>query len=140
LIRAAGLKVKTYLSGQLFLDDYDPNQPGCLILDVRMPDMSGLDLQKILIDKKSDLPVIIMTGYADEPIAVESMKLGAMFYLEKPFSEKLIYVAFNRPWRSALKFLKENLTRRLYQLLNRYPNNMIIPSSKSGKILAVLFS
>jgi FixJ family two-component response regulator len=70
-----------------FLDTYDTCRRGCLVLDIRMPRMTGLDLQKKLIDMGSDLPIIFITGHGDIPMAVEAMRLGAVDFIRKPFRE-----------------------------------------------------
>ena len=76
-----------YESALDFLDAYDKSQRGCLVLDIRMPRMTGLDLQKKLIDMGSDLPIIFITGHGDIPMAVEAMRLGAVDFIRKPFRE-----------------------------------------------------
>ena len=88
LIRSAGLKTALYASADEFLAGYDPEQPGCLVLDVRMPGMNGLELQQTLAEQGVNLPVIIITGHGDIPMAVEAMRAGALDFLEKPFREQ----------------------------------------------------
>ncbi|MGH7860030.1 MAG: response regulator transcription factor, partial [Candidatus Binatia bacterium] len=83
VIRSSGLAVKTYGSAHEFLDDYDPKQPGCLVLDVRMPGQSGLELQRELAARRAPLPIIIVTGFADVHVAVRAMKAGAVDVIEK---------------------------------------------------------
>jgi FixJ family two-component response regulator len=90
LIKSRGLAVETYPSAEEFLDRYDPFQRGCLIVDVRMTGMSGLDLQERLATKGVNLPVIVITGFADVPMAVRAMQTGAVTFLEKPCSEQEI--------------------------------------------------
>lgn len=90
LLRSVGIPVETYSSAQEFLDGCDLNRPGCLVLDVRMAGMSGLELQRLLKEKGVPLPVIVVTGHGDVPIAVRAMKDGAMEFLEKPFSKDLL--------------------------------------------------
>ncbi len=90
LIRSVGMSVVAYPGAREFLDGYDPEQPGCLVLDVRMPGMSGLELQRKLRDGGVDIPVIIITGHGDVPIAVRAMKDGAVEFLEKPFSKQIL--------------------------------------------------
>ncbi|MDP6978155.1 MAG: response regulator [Myxococcota bacterium] len=68
-----------------FLEAYDPDQPGCLLLDIRMPGMSGTELQRTLLEREIFLPIIFITGHADVALAVECMKLGAFDLIEKPF-------------------------------------------------------
>lgn len=77
-----------YSSAYEFLEAYDPNKYGCLILDIRMPRMTGLDLQDKLIEQKSTLPIIFITGHGDVPMAVEAMRRGAIDFIRKPFREQ----------------------------------------------------
>jgi two-component system response regulator FixJ len=88
LIRSVGIGTREYASAEQFLEDHDNDQPGCLILDVRMPGMSGLDLQDALVVRNINLPVIVITGHADIPMAVRAMRAGAVDFLEKPFREQ----------------------------------------------------
>ena len=88
LLRSAGLESRAYGSAPEFLTAYDPAQPGCLVLDVRMPGMSGLDLQQELNLRGAILPVIFITGHGDIPMAVEAMQHGAHDFLQKPFRDE----------------------------------------------------
>lgn len=88
LIESIGLKVQTHATAKEFLDRYDPASVGCLVLDVRMPGLSGLDLQDELGKLGSPLPIIMITGYAEVPMAVRAMKGGAIDFIEKPFSDQ----------------------------------------------------
>ncbi len=90
LIESVDLSVETYGSAQEFLDAYEPGRPGCLLLDVRMPGMSGLELQRELAERTSDLPVIILTGHGNVQVAVHAMKAGAFDFVEKPFNNDLL--------------------------------------------------
>jgi len=81
-----GHPVRAFASAAEFLRAYSPDQPGCLVLDVKMPGMSGLELQRRLADDGVTLPVVMISGHADVRIAVEAMTLGAITLLEKPFS------------------------------------------------------
>ncbi len=90
LLQSVSLRVEVFASAQQFLDAHDPNRPGCLVLDIRMPGMSGSELQRHLRQKGVSLPVIIITGHGDVPIAVRAMKDGALEFLEKPFSKQLL--------------------------------------------------
>ncbi len=90
LVKSVGLRTETYASATDFLNSYDASKPGCLILDVRMPGMSGLELQERLSAKGSPLPVIMITGYGDIPMAVRAMKKGAVEFIEKPFREQAL--------------------------------------------------
>jgi FixJ family two-component response regulator len=90
LIEDIGLKTETFTSAQHFLSAYDPAQPGCLVLDVRMSGMSGLELQSRLNELGLQIPTIIMTGHGDVPMAVEAMKAGALDFVEKPFRDQVM--------------------------------------------------
>lgn len=90
LIASVDLPVEAYASAQEFLDAYEPGRPGCLLLDVRMPGMSGLELQTKLAERAIRLPVIILTGHGDVQVAVRAMKVGAFDFIEKPFSNELL--------------------------------------------------
>ena len=88
LFESAGLRVKSYSTAQEFLTDYKPEEPGCLLLDVRMPGLSGLDLQEELRRHGVPPPIIIMTGHARVPMAVRALKGGAIDFIRKPFSDQ----------------------------------------------------
>ena len=88
LIRSVGLDVEAYPSAQAFLHCDQPDSACCLVLDVRMPGLSGLDLQEELNRRGCDLPVIFITGHGDVPISVRAMKAGAVDFLQKPFSDQ----------------------------------------------------
>lgn len=90
LLKSVKINVEVYLTAQEFLDCYDPDRLGCLVLDLRMPDMSGLQLQEKLREKNIGIPVIIVTGHGDVPVAVQAMKKGAMDFVEKPFSDEFL--------------------------------------------------
>ncbi len=90
LLKSVGLPVETFRSAQEFLAGYEPERAGCLILDVRMPGMSGLELQRTLRERGMDIPTIIVTGHGDVPVAVRALKDGALEFLEKPFSKQML--------------------------------------------------
>ncbi len=87
LLEANGYRVKSFAGAEDFLAAYDPEQVGVLIVDVRMPGMSGLELQEELIARKAPLPIVFITGHGDVPMAVSTIKKGAVDFLEKPFNE-----------------------------------------------------
>ncbi len=90
LIGDIGLEVRTFMNAREFLDKYDSSCPGCLVLDVRMSGMSGLELQSRLRELGHHIPTIIITGHGDIPMAVEAMKAGAMDFIEKPFRDQIL--------------------------------------------------
>src|SRR5689334_19982215 len=85
LVKAVGLSVKTFESGQDFLQSRLPDTASCLVLDVRLPGLSGLDLQKEMVDQGIYLPIIFITAHGDIPMSVQAMKAGAVDFLTKPF-------------------------------------------------------
>ena len=98
LLVTAKVEVRTYESASLFLESLPKIKSGCVVTDVRMPGMSGIDLLKRLRQLKFAMPVIVITGHGDVPLAVEAMKEGAVDFLEKPFDDEILLAAI----RSAL--------------------------------------
>ena len=90
LMKTVGLRAKTFPSAAGFLRDFARNGPGCLVLDVRMPGTSGLDLFEELVARGEGMPVIFITAYADVPMAVRAMKSGAVEFVEKPFNRQTL--------------------------------------------------
>jgi two-component system response regulator FixJ len=88
LMKSIGLAATPFASAKEFLDAHNPHQPGCLVLDIRMPGMSGLELQEALNDRGAVIPVIFITGHGDIPMAVEAMRHGAFDFLQKPFRDQ----------------------------------------------------
>jgi FixJ family two-component response regulator len=88
LVRSVGLRVETFASAQDFLRHPRPEGPGCLVSDVRLPGLSGLDLQRELADAGQDIPIIFITGHGDIPMSVRAMKAGAAEFLPKPFRDQ----------------------------------------------------
>jgi FixJ family two-component response regulator len=88
LLETVGQPCKLYSDAHSFLDEHNPKDAGCLILDIRMPHMTGLELQQKLSDQGSTLPIIFITGHGDIPMAVEAMRLGALDFIRKPFREQ----------------------------------------------------
>lgn len=96
LMKSVGFNHETYADAQEFLDHYDPVTPACLLLDIRMPGASGLELQKKLIDMKQELPIIFITSHGDVPMAVEAMKKGAADFFQKPFRDQALLDRINQ--------------------------------------------
>lgn len=131
LLEANGYRVKCFSGGEQFLEAYDPEQVGVLIADVRMPGMSGLELQEALIEREAPLPIVFITGHGDVPMAVSTMKKGAIDFLEKPFNEtdlrtivaRMLDDAVQRVSQAQLQKTQEavlaRLTAREQQVLER---------------------
>jgi FixJ family two-component response regulator len=96
LVRSAGFRVTAFASADEFLDQSVPPVPACLILDVRMPGLSGLDLQEELATANRQIPIIFLTGHADVPMTVRAMKAGALEFLTKPFSDEKLLEAIRQ--------------------------------------------
>ena len=140
LLGTAGHAVKVYESASAFLEKLEGLQPGCIVSDVRMPGVDGLELQRRLQDKGIALPVVIMTGHADVPLAVQAMKLGAIDFIEKPFADNVMLDAIERALatarpagnsdemtkvRARLDTLSERERQVLSGLLAGHPNKTI---------------
>jgi two-component system response regulator FixJ len=124
LLKTEGLPTKVYASAEEFLDSVSPTTRGCLVLDVRMPGLSGLDLQQLLREKQLTLPLIIMTGYADVPMAVQAMKAGAVDFIEKPFENDrllgLVHLCLKQSERAqSEQLLQEEVVQRIGRLTKR---------------------
>lgn len=124
LMRSVGLAAESFGSAQAFLDACDPERPGCLVLDIRMPGMSGLDLQEKLHQRHIQLPIIIISGHADVPMAVRALKAGAFDFIEKPFNDQLLLDCVQRAIEKDLERRRElaeqaDVATRLEQLTPR---------------------
>ena len=128
LLQSMGLTVKTFASAREFLEQAVSEEPGCLIVDLRMPAMNGLELQEQLMTRNLNLPVIFLTGYGTVPASVRAMKRGAVDFLEKPVDDQVlldaIYQALekdreNRRNQAEVKFIQDrlkSLTPREYEV------------------------
>ncbi len=96
LLESVGLRAEGHASGQAFLDAFEPQRPGCLILDVRMAGISGLVLQERLNALGATLPIIMLTGHGDIPMAVQAMQAGAVDFLQKPYRDQALLDSINR--------------------------------------------
>jgi FixJ family two-component response regulator len=124
LIRSAGLNVQTFASAREFLDNWRPAGPACLVLDVRMPGLSGMDLQRELTQSGIHIPIIFVTAYGDIPMSVRAMKGGAVEFLTKPYRSRsllsAIRTAIGRDLLAQKKRLETaDLRRRYGQLTPR---------------------
>ena len=88
LLESAHFGVETFGAAQEFIDAYDPAKPGCLLLDVRMPGMSGIELQQVLKSQNKNIPIVFLTGHGDVPMAVQCLNSGGFHFLEKPFKDE----------------------------------------------------
>jgi len=107
LLRASGIAARTYDSASAFLDALPTVESGCIVTDVRMPGISGIDLLRRLGEMRIRIPVIVITGHGDVPLAVEAMKVGAIDFIEKPFEDELLLESV----RSALNRSRESAGR-----------------------------
>ncbi len=96
LMESVGLQVELFNSANAYLEQFDPSRPGCIILDVRMPGMSGLDLQSQLLEQPLCPPIIIITGHGDVPMAVRAVQAGAIDFIEKPFNDQALLDSVHR--------------------------------------------
>ncbi|KCZ93395.1 DNA-binding response regulator FixJ [Hyphomonas johnsonii MHS-2] len=95
MLRHAGFTVRTYRDGVHFLDELDPAQAGCILLDVRMPVLDGIAVLGALSERGIDMPVVVLTGHGDVSVAVDAMKAGAIDFIEKPYEKQVLLEAIN---------------------------------------------
>jgi len=142
LLRSVGQAVETFGSGQEFLDAYAEDRAGCLVLDIRMPGMSGLELQQKLNERHSILPIIFITGHGDVPMAVEAMQAGAVDFIQKPFRDQDLIDRINQALekdnnnraalgeRNDIRHRLETLTPREREVLD------LVVHGKANKVIA----
>ena len=117
LLEANDYKVELYDSGESFIAKYDPNAIAVLVLDVRMPGMSGLEVQEHLLARKADLPIIFITGHGDVPMAVRALKKGAVDFIEKPFQQAALKAQVEHMLNEARERRMKNERQRLNEAL-----------------------
>ena len=143
LIDSVGLEVATYPSAHDFLADYDNARRGCLVLDIRMPGMSGLELQERLNERGSTLPVVFITGHGDVPMAVEAMKRGAVDFIQKPFRDQELLDRINLALeqnrrRRNVEEVKQDIAKRISSLTRREREVMdMVIQGKANKVIAI---
>ena len=137
LIKSAGLDVVTFATADEFLDRHSHKGPSCLVLDVKMPGLNGLELQEKLLLEKYDMPIIFITGHGDIPMSVKAIKKGAIDFLSKPFDEKDLLGAVRealerdskartvREEREHIHRRLESLTPREYEILTYVITGML---------------
>jgi FixJ family two-component response regulator len=142
LMKSVALTSRSFATAADFLAEYDPDCPGCLILDIRMPGMSGMELQQKLIDMRAILPIIFITGHGDIPMAVEAMQRGAIDFIPKPFRDNELLDRVNKALeddrinresmveRDEVEERMEKLTPRETQVLE------LVVQGKANKVIA----
>jgi FixJ family two-component response regulator len=115
MVRQAGWNPKTYSTAQEFLDRQKESVPSCLVLDVSLPGLSGLELQRQIVDERSAMPIIFITGYGDVPMTVRAMKAGAMEFLTKPFSDEVLLSAIEQALERSRVALNRDVEIRALQ-------------------------
>ena len=113
LVETVGLKTECFVSAQQFLNSYIPNCAGCLVLDVRMPEMSGLLLQDELATRNSDLPIIFITGHGNVKMGVDTIKKGAIDYIEKPFDDQVLLDQIHKALKKNSKIMQERMQKQM---------------------------
>jgi len=142
LVESVGLAARPCASAQEFLDQCQPAQPGCIVLDVRMPGMGGLELHDALAAHGIELPVIVITGYAEVPVAVRAMKAGALDFLEKPVSPQTLLQRIQHAVEGDARARRERLREaeiaaRVTRLTPRQREVLtLVLAGKSNKLIA----
>lgn len=142
LLKSVGLTATALPTAQQFLATYDPLQPGCLVLDVRMPGMSGLELQEHLNLKGAVIPVIFITGHGDVPMAVEAMQQGAFDFLQKPFRDQdlidRIQKALAKDKQNRAELGERSRNRERFESLTPREREVLalVASGKPNKVMA----
>lgn len=134
LLESVGIPAKAFQRCQDFLDQYDSAIPGCVVVDVRMPEMSGLELQSTLSKQQIDIPMILISGHGDIPMAVEAMKKGAVDFIEKPFREQTLLDTINKG------LLKDAELRRLKESRAAFEKQRSALTGREREIMDLLIA
>jgi FixJ family two-component response regulator len=134
LIRSAGWQSETFESAREFLACPRPVVPNCLILDVNLPDLNGLDLQQSVSVERTDMPIIFVTGYGDVPMTVKAMKAGAAEFLTKPFSDEVLLTAIEQALERSRNSLA--LNSEIHELRDRHASL----SRREQEVMALVVS
>ena len=143
LLKSDGKPVKTYESATAFLKDYSDKMAGCIVLDIRMPGMDGMELQKKLNEKHSILPIIFVTGHGDVPMAVDAMKEGAVDFIQKPYREEALLEKIEAALKQDLEQRKsldekQEIIRRIKSLTPREHEIMDrMIAGQANKVIAI---
>jgi two-component system response regulator FixJ len=142
LVRSIALETETFGSAVEFLRTYDPDRCGCLLLDLRMPGMSGLDLQSRLVDMGSSLPIVFLTAHGDVATAVQAMKVGAVDFIQKPYRDQELLDKVQHAVDKHVRMLHEALERQMVQarletltIREREVMHMVV-EGKANKVIA----
>ena len=133
LIGSAGWKPETFASARAFLSRPKPDVPSCLVLDVSLPDLNGLDLQNRVAADRADMPIIFITGYGDVPMTVRAMKAGAVEFLTKPFDDEVLLTAI----RGAIERSRAALDREAELSALRERQESLTPREREVMVLVV---
>ena len=143
LVGSVGLSVEAYASGPEFLSAQNGGRPGCVVCDVRLPGMSGLDLQQELATRRLGMPMIMITGYADVSTAVRAMRAGAIDFIEKPFNRQVLLdrvheaIEIDRRGRM-LEAQRRSVGARVARLTPREREVMaLVVAGKANKVIAI---
>ncbi len=117
-LEASGLVVSAYASAREFLRHYQPSWPGCMVLDIRMPGMTGLELQKVLKQRQIEIPIIFLTGHGDIPMSVKALKGGAVDFIEKPFKDEVLLDRIREA--IAIDAHRRKITAQKMKIMHRY--------------------
>ncbi len=142
LMRSVGLEHEIFHSGDDFLQQYAPDRSGCLVLDIRMPGLGGLELQQKLLEMDSTLPIIFITGHGDVPMAVEAMQKGAVDFIQKPFRDQELLDRIREALetdleRRSAREERAEVAARLEKLTKREREVMdLVVTGKPNKVIA----
>ncbi|HET8711767.1 MAG TPA: response regulator transcription factor [Spongiibacteraceae bacterium] len=143
MLESVGYKTRTYTNANTFLDEQHNDMAGCLVLDIRMPGMNGMELQRKLNERNSMLPVIFVTGHGDVPMAVEAMQQGALDFVQKPYREQELLEKIERAFEidktnreSILE--RQSIAARLQTLTPRELDVLrLMVEGKANKVIAI---
>ncbi len=142
LIESIGIQVRTFISADEFLEQYN-NEQGCIVMDVRMPGMSGIEAQDEMNSRGINLPLIFITGHGDVPMAVRALKKGAFDFIEKPFNDQLLLDSIQRGLKNNTEAMRslihnESINQRIASLTPREKEVMErVTDGKPNKVIAL---
>lgn len=143
VLESIGYRVSSYASANQFIEKWNPEMAGCLVLDIRMPGMNGMELQRRLNERNSILPIIFVTGHGDVPMAVEAMQQGAVDFLQKPYREQELLEKIERAFsldrdNRASLLSRQDIAARLASLTPRELDVLrLMVEGKANKVIAI---